>query len=321
MKYRSTMIYFLAAVILIGLYIFDVRKEGKEQKAKESGRLIFQIEADHLTALTLKKEGQTIVLKKSGVTDHPEWRITSPIKTGTDHFSVERLKDELAGLKYDRVISERAADLSQFGLHKPDLTATYTENGEKSGSLSFGLKSPLDGGFYARREHETKVFLISAGDKGRLDTTLFDLRDKGLFSIESPEVSRVVVDRKSGTWIFSKKNGNWILAGDEDLKLDQEKVASLIRRTLWERASSFENENAVDLHPYGLNRPRGRITLFDGKKSEQMLLGDDFEKDKENRIYAVMAGRSQVVTVKKSILEDLPTTKEELKQKEEESGD
>lgn len=321
MRYRSTMIYFLAAVLLIGLYVLDVRKEDKEQKEKENAALIFRIEADRLTALTLKKEGQTIALKKSGVTAHPEWRITSPIETGTDHFAVDRFKNRLVGLKYDRIISERADDLSPFGLDRPDFTVTYFENGEEGGSISLGSKSPLDDGFYARREHETKVFLVSAGARRELDTTLFHLRDKRLFTIESPEVSRVVVERGSGTWIFSKKNGNWILAGDENLRLDQEKVASLIRSTLWESASSFENENAVDLHPYGLDTPGGRITLSDGKKSEQILLGDDFEKDRENRIYALMAGRSQVVTVKKSILADLPKTKKELEHKERESGD
>jgi hypothetical protein len=311
------MIYLAAATVLVCLYIFDVQREDKKEKMRESAKLIFRMEADHLDSVTLRKGKHSVILDKSGVTDQAGWRVVSPLSTGTDDFAVEQLKNRLARLKYQKIISENAADLSQFGLDQPGFTVTYATNAKEEVSLSFGFRSPIEDAFYASKGNEKKIYLIAAGDREDLDKSLFDLRDKGLFTIESHNVNQVVIDGRPGTWVLSKKDGKWLIDGEEDFRIDQDKVASLIRRTLWEEASSFENEKADDLRPYGLERPRARITFSDGQKSEQILLGDDFKPDEEERIYAMMVGKPQVVTVKKKILEDLPGKKDEIKEKEE----
>jgi hypothetical protein len=49
-------------------------------------------------------------------------------------------------------------------------------------------------------------------------------------------------------------------------------LESLIRRIIWEEASSLQKEDVVDLKPYGLDRPKARILLSDDKKSEEIIL-------------------------------------------------
>lgn len=313
MKYRSTIVYLVAAIILVGFYIYETRTEKKEGEAREEAKQIFQIGANRLDSITLIRDKQIIKLEKSGVTDQQKWEITAPIRTETEKFLVGRIADKLAKLKSSRVISENAEDLTQFGLNKPVFTISYTSD-KGDGSLSFGFRSPIEDGFYAGEGK--KVYLIATSDKELLDKTLFDLRDKRLFTIDTDRVNRMIIDRESEKWTLFKKEGRWFFEGDEGLKIDRDRIESAIRRIIWEEASSFEKEMAYDLKTCCLDSPKARIILSDGKKSEEIILGGRVKDDKKDEIYAKMRGRPQIVTVRSRFLEDLPKTKDEIKENE-----
>ena len=313
MSYRSTITYLIAVLILVAFYLYDTRTQEKKEKAKEEAKQLFQINADHLDTITLKKGDATIVLKRRGVTDRQEWEIMAPIQAKTENFTVRRLIDTLIDLKYVRLISEKAEDMTQFGLDRPIFTLSY-QTKEQVGSLTFGHRSPIEDGFYAVKREDKKVYIISTNDKETLDKTLFDLRDKRLFSLETGKVNRIVIDRGARKWVLFKKEGRWVFEGDEAFKIDKGKVESLLRRTLWEEAKSFEEEEAGDLKPFGLDKPNVRLFLSDGKKSEEMIVGNPLKDDKKGRIYAKMVGRPQVITVRKFFIEDLPKTKNDLKE-------
>jgi len=315
LKYRSTIVYLVAAIILVGLYIYETRTEKKEGEAREEAKQIFQIGANRLDSITLIRDKQIIKLEKSGVTDQQKWEITAPIHTETEKFLVVRITNKLAKLKYSRIISENAEDLTQFGLNKPAFTISYT-SGKGDGALSFGFRSPIEDGFYAGEGKGKKVYLITISDKELLDKTLFDLRDKRLFTFDTDRVNRMVIDRESEKWTLFKKEGRWFFEGDEGLKIDRDRMESAIRRIIWEEASSFEKETADDLKTYCLDRPKACIILSDGKKSEELILGGHVRDDKKDEIYAKMRGRPQIVTVRSRFLEDLPKTKDEIKENE-----
>lgn len=315
MKYRSTLVYLLAAVVLVGVYLFETRRDEKKEVAEDEAKRLFQIEARQLDLITLKRGGSSIVLRKSGLTGRGSWEITAPFSAGTDRFELTRLLDRLAELKSLRLISESADDLSPFGLDKPALLVAF-KAGEGEGSLSLGAKSPIENAFYAAKDQGKRVVLIGAEDRDGLDRSLFDLRDKRLFTLEADRANRLVIERESGTWIFLKKEGKWSLEGREDLKVDQENLESLIRRTTWLEASSFEKESAQDLTPYGLERPKARISLSDGETTEEISFGDPVKGEKEERDLAKMGGRPQIITVEKRFLKGLPKSMEDLRKKE-----
>ncbi|MGE5838361.1 MAG: DUF4340 domain-containing protein, partial [Deltaproteobacteria bacterium] len=122
-----------------------------------------------------------------------------------------------------------------------------------------------------------------------------------------------VIERKGERWVLNKKEGAWSFEGREDLKLDPEKVEVFVRPTLWAEAQSFEEEEATDLKPYGLDAPQVRVSLSDEYQTEEILYGNQAPPD---RVFAMVKGKPQLVTVRKRLLDDLPQTQEDLVEKE-----
>ena len=205
MRYRSTLIYLVAALILGGVYFLDIRSEKKEETRKEEAKVLFQEMPENLTRLVLERGDRTVVIEKTGAGEEDEkaWTVKAPVKTGADGYSVNRITSILPHLKYARIIQESTDDPASFGLDSPALTLTWAGEGRK-GTLSIGGESPIDKGFYAKTGDGPRVFLLAGHDKEVLDKTLYDLRDKRLFTFPYDQVTRLTVERPAESWSFVK---------------------------------------------------------------------------------------------------------------------
>ena len=67
MKYRSTVIYLILAVLLVGFYFYETRKEEKKKSAEEEAGALFSVKPEDVTSLVLKSGDQEMRFeKKSG---------------------------------------------------------------------------------------------------------------------------------------------------------------------------------------------------------------------------------------------------------------
>ncbi|MDD5206256.1 MAG: DUF4340 domain-containing protein, partial [Desulfobacterales bacterium] len=263
MNYRLTLVYLAAAIILVGLYFYETRTEQKRTESTLEATRLFQSRADQIDGVTIVRKSGEITLEKSDDEEAKEWQITAPLKTGADIIAVHALTRSIADLRYERMVSE-STDYVQFGLDNPELTVSFRA-GEKGDSISLGTTNPVGNSVYARKGEGRKVFLISAAAKKELDKDLYDLRSKVLFSLVPEKVNRVVLVQGSKKWSFYRKEKEWFLEGDESLKVDQERVESIIRATITAFPASFEEEKASDLSAYGLSLPKARVALSDGR--------------------------------------------------------
>lgn len=308
MKYRSTLIYLILAILLVAFYFYETRKEEKKKSAEEESSGLFSVKPDDVTSLVLKSGDQEMRFEKRSGT----WEILHPVRSGVDSFALTRLLSRLTGLKSLRVIAESPKDLSEFGLQQPEATLTFRAGGQDN-TLFIGHTSPIEKGYYVAKGGDGKVYFVSGDDRRALDRPLLELRDKKLFTLKTDQVRRVILERKGERWVLDKKEGRWIFEGQEDLKIDPERVEVFVRPTLWAEAQSFEKEDAADLKLYGLDAPRARVSLSDENQTEEISYGNEVPPD---RIFAVVKGKPQVVTVRKRLLDDLPQTKEDLAEKE-----
>ena len=240
------------------------------------------------------------------------WEILHPVRSGVDSFALARLLNRLTGLKSLRLITEGPKDFSEFGLHQPEGALAFRA-GDQDNTLFIGHISPIEKGYYVAKGGDAKVYFISGDVKRALDRPLIELRDKKLFTLKTDLVQRVIIERKGERWVLHKKEGKWIFEGDEELKLDPEKVEVFLRPTLWAEAQSFEKEETPDLKPYGLDAPQARVSLSDENQTEEIIYGNDAPPD---RVFAMVKGKPQLVTVRKRLVDDLPQTKEDLAEKE-----
>ena len=310
MKPRSTLLYLIIAVLLLAFYLYETRQEEKKKSAEEEKSALFQTKAEDGTGLVLKSGDQEMRCEKREGT----WEILHPVRSGVDAFAFSRLLTRLTGLKSLRVVAESPKDLSEFGLHEPDVSLTF-KAGDQEVALRIGYISPIEKGYYVTTGNDRKVHLITGDDKRALDRPLIELRDKKLFTLKTDLVRQVVLERKGERWVLEKKNGTWVFQGHEDLKIATEKVEVFVRPTLWAEAQSFEKEEAADLKPFGLDAPQARVRLSDERQTEEIAYGHEAPHD---RIFAMVKGKPQVVTVRSRLLHDLPQTQEDLVQKEKE---
>ena len=308
MKYRSTLIYFALTVLLVAFYFYETRKDEKKKSAEEETKALFSVKPDDVTSLVLKSGDQEMRFEKKSGT----WEILHPVRSGVDSFALTRLLNRLTGLKSLRLIAESPKELSEFGLHQPEVTLAFRAD-DQDNTLFIGHISPIEKGYYVAKGGDGKVYFISGDDKRALDRPLTELRDKKLFTLKTDLVGRVVIERRGERWVLHKKEGQWIFEGHEDLKLDTEKVEVFVRPTLWAEAQSFEKEETPDLKPYGLDAPQARVSLSDENQTEEIIYGNETPPD---RVFAMVKGKPQLVTVRKRLLNDLPQTKEDLVEKE-----
>ncbi len=323
MKYRSTIVYLVAVLLLGGLYFWVKHREEQEQAREEEARILFQLDSDDLELITLERpdgKGPLAIERTGEETGGNSWTITAPVKTAADDFAVNNIARILTLLKHERVIEEKAPDPASFGLAPPALTLSWKAEG-LNGSLMIGERSPIDRSvYYAATADKGRVFLIGSTDKEALDKDLYDLRDKSFFTITSDRVTRFVIEKPSVSWSFVKSGETlWALEGEPGITLDSEQISAAVRRLTWEEAASFEEEQAETLEPYGLDQPIFRILLSDGTLHEELLVGDAMEDEKEPRRYARMASRPQVVTVRETLLDQhIPASLEEVLKKDKE---
>jgi hypothetical protein len=318
-KYRSTLVYFIIALLLTGFYLLDSHNRNKQKTSAEKAVRIFEFQAEQLQRITLTKGTEQIKLEKdvaSGLSatsadakQTAPWRIVAPVNADADPLVLSRLKSGLAELKARRTITDNLNDLASFGLDKPSFTITC-QVPDKTESLFFGALNPASSSFYARKGNENKVLLIDIYDKEDLDQSLFNLRDKRIFSIPAEKVVLLVLTRGSETWKVAKKDGQWLWEGDQAVKLDQGKVEAFIRRSTWQEALSFENTH--DLKPYGLDKPQAGILLAGENISEQLLIGNPFPSKALNKTYAQIKGKPQIITITTSFISSLPNFITEL---------
>jgi hypothetical protein len=298
---------------LVAFYLFETNKETKEKSAKEEAKLLVPFKPDQLDSIILRRGKESIALEKGRDAGSRAWEIVSPLHASTDAFALSGLTRKLSELKFERLITGNAKDLAEFGLDKPALKITY-KAGKHEGMIALGSKSPISYGVYATTGEGKKVYVIAGSDKQELDKSLFDLRDKKLLTLETDKVNRVIIEGRTTKWILNRKDDRWFLEGDESLKIDREKVETFVRPIVWAEALSFEKEEAVDLKPYGLDIPSAQVVLSDGSRTEELIFGQVANSKREESIYAMVRGKRQIVTVRKRLLESLPTEKDQIRE-------
>src|ERR1039458_7283345 len=197
----------LAAVIVLaalgGALYWSNRKQ-KAEAAKPATDTttttkILSIPEDQIKEVTLKKTGaETTVLRKG---DDGKWQLAEPKPLRADQDTAKSLVASLATLNADKVVEDKAADLSPYGLNAPTLDVTVLKKDGKSQDFLVGDDTPTGGGTYAKLAGDPHVYTIASYVKTSLDKTPNDLRDKRLLTFDQDKLTRVDLQPAKGETI------------------------------------------------------------------------------------------------------------------------
>jgi len=230
MKFRGLLAAVVVLAALGGAAWWSEKKEKADaaKPAADATPKILTIPADQFQQIDLvKKNAPATEISKAG----GSWKITQPKPLPADQDSVTSLVTSLSSLSSDRLIEDKASDLSSYGLTAPNEQVKITQKNGKVQTLLVGDDTPTGSGTFAKVEGDPRVFTIASYVKSSLDKTSKDLRDKRLLTFNSDKLTRVGLSAKGQSLEFGKNNQNeWQILKPRPLRADGLQVDELVRK-------------------------------------------------------------------------------------------
>jgi hypothetical protein len=227
-------------------------------------------------SIELVSKSQSIRLVKSG----QDWKLVKPVDAPADLTSVEGLIGQIqsAQMMALKDKAEDVKDLKQYGLDKPEVTATFGM-GSSHVSLELGFKADTVT-FWARDPAKPMIFSIGNGLAEELRKTPFDLRRKEVFEFRPFEAARFEITRGKETRAFESAKGatpgaadTWKQTVPAVKTVDASNFAGALLEIANLRAQAFVDKAGPTT---GLSNPVAIITVtFEnkGKKEERVTFG------------------------------------------------
>jgi hypothetical protein len=230
MKIRGLIVAALVFLILGGILYWSEHQKpsGDSKESADTSPAILKLDASAIIKLDLKKRGaEPIALTKSG---SGKWAITQPQPFGADQSLVSGMLSTLSSLSSQRVVDDKAADVTRYGLNPPVLRLDITEKDNKTRELLVGDDTPTGSAAYAMVAGDPRVFTMAAYAKVSVDKSLNDLRDKRLLTVNPEKISRIELVRKNQDIEFGRNKDDWQILKPKPLRADSNRVSELIRQ-------------------------------------------------------------------------------------------
>jgi len=156
MRFRGLLVaVVLLAALAGGLYYSNKQKAAEAAKppADQPPKILSLTEGD-ISKIVLKKKGadETDLQKAGG-----KWAITAPMPYSADQDAANQLAGSAASVTSDRVVEDKASNVSAYGLDSPTLEVDITGKGGKISKLKIGDDTPTNSGSYAMLEGDPRV--------------------------------------------------------------------------------------------------------------------------------------------------------------------
>jgi hypothetical protein len=245
---------------------------------------ILSIPEDQIKEVSIKKTGaETTVLRKG---DDGKWQIVEPKPQRADQDAAKSLAGSFATLNADKVVEDKATDLSPYGLNAPTLDVTVTKKDGKAQDFLVGDDEPTGGGAYAKLAGDPHVYTVASFVKTSIDKTPNDLRDKRLLTFDQDKLTRVDLQPAKGETIeFGKNNQNdWQILKPKPLRADGSQVEELIRKLKDAKMdAAISDEDAKKAAAgYASGTKVAVASVTDASGTETL----DVRKDKDKNYYA-----------------------------------
>ncbi|MBT9332092.1 DUF4340 domain-containing protein [Paracidobacterium acidisoli] len=229
MKLRSLMVAALVLLILAGVLYWSGHHKSSTANvsaAADAAPAILHLSEPDITQLTVARKGSApVILEKTG---SGSWQITAPKQMRADQTNVSGILNTVSSLDSERVVENKAGDLSSFGLSQPSLEIDIGEKNHTTQKLLLGDDTPTGSAVYAMVEGDPRVFTTYSYYKNSLDKGLDDLRDKRLLTADSDKITRIELIRKNMDVTFDRGKDGWQIVKPEPLRADNSQVQQLV---------------------------------------------------------------------------------------------
>jgi hypothetical protein len=230
MRLRGLMIATVVMVALAaGLYFSNKQKSAEAAKppADASPKILALTDSEISKIDLKKKDAPETVLERNNA---GKWQLTAPKQFLADQETAGQLVTSASSVASDRVVEDKASDVSGYGLKSPSLEVDVTTKAGKTSKLKIGDDTPTNSGAYAMLEGDPRVFTVASYVKSGLDKSVNDLRDKRLLTFDQDKLSRVELVAKKQDMEFGRDKDQWQIVKPKPLRADGLQVEELIRK-------------------------------------------------------------------------------------------
>jgi hypothetical protein len=231
MKLNSLLIAAIVLAALSGTLYWTSRRKPVEPTVKVTADVAPKIltlpEADITKVNIKRKGGDEVVLAKDAA---GKWQIMAAKPLRADQNQVSSVLSALSSLNSERLIEEKAGDLSAYGLAQPSIVVDVTEKDNKTQKLLIGDTTPTGNAVYVALAGDPRVFTLANYGKTSLDKSAKDLRDKRLLVFEQDKLSQVELTAKKQDIEFGRNKDQWQIVKPKPFRADDSKVEELIRQ-------------------------------------------------------------------------------------------
>lgn len=253
-----------AVMLTSSVFPSGMNKTVNEMRVRD----LMSFKVDQVRKLIVTRDnGQTVEIDRDG----DKWKMVKPASYPADDIQVRQALSTMVNARASDFVADAPANVTQYGLEKPHLTAAVVlDNGEQQ-SLLFGFKQNEQGksGIFVRRGERAPVYAVPEYVMSTLDKSWLDYRDRTVFSFDPAGVDSVKIKNSNGEFTLKRvAGGKWnvIVAGktsDGDVPV-VERLLSQLRNL---KGSSIAADPMPSAQPFGLDNPALEITLVgkDGK--------------------------------------------------------
>jgi hypothetical protein len=254
MNVRGLNVAVVVLAALAGVLYWSEHRKAPEENAgvpAASAPVILKIDPANITRLVIKQKGSDpVTLENAGGT----WQITEPKPYPADQNAVAGILSTLSALSADRLVADKGANLSQYGLAAPAVELDIAGKGHSTQQLLLGDDTPAGGNVYAALVADPKVFTVASYNKSSLNKSLNDLRDKSLITLNADKVSRVELLKMGEDIEFDRTKDGWQILKPKASPAESSAVNDLVRTLTDARMdlSATGNASAEFAHATGV---------------------------------------------------------------------
>jgi hypothetical protein len=231
MKSSGLIIAAVVLAALTGVLYWSNRHPTSENAAKASldtPPKILALKQEDISKIAIRKKGgEELDLAKG---DAGKWQITAPKPLGADQEAVSSLLSTVSSLNADRLVEDKAGDLSQYGLAQPALELDVTTKDAKPQKLLLGDDTPAGSAVFAKLDGDPRVFTVATYTKTSIDKSANDLRDKRLLTVDFDKLSQIELTTKKQNIEFGRNQQEWQIVKPKPLRADNFQVEEIVRK-------------------------------------------------------------------------------------------
>lgn len=304
---RSTLVLIVVLAGLVGYIYYRNNREATPEDTKE--KAFATLNAEDIEEVQIKSADQTTrVQKTDGV-----WKIVAPEAAEADQGEMSSITMSLATLELQRVIDEKPADVTAYGLDPARIDVEFRVKGEKEPRrVQIGERTPTGGDLYARIAGQPRVFLVSSFLDATFNKNTFALRDKTVIRIDREKVDRIeiVADKRPVT--LAKSGNEWRIVAPLMARADLAAIEGALERLSSAQMQGIVSPEGADLRKHKLDPPVASFTAVAGSSRATLLFGAT-----ENAlIFAKDASRPMVFTVAPTLYTDVIRDVAEFRRKD-----